>query len=562
MTTTSARRAGRIDLAAFALAEEDLASLRALAADWAAAIDAVIAAGGDEALPGEFIARCRSLAGELGEGAWQEAWLRDWQKLNAQGYPMLMLFGLLNSALDTCERSLLDGRKSVSRLHADLLSLLRRGVMAVLSCAVDMIEESILQAEGVPGELAALRYLWECAGRVPRLAVLSVSVVNRDAFVHLSAADLQSLPGLLAARLGSLLRPEDRLFAGREGEWLLVLPNIRSMTQPALAGAYVQRDFARPFRLASGKALYFDVAIGAAAWPDHGGDPEAVLAASRVARWHLGGGREAFAWFTPAMQDDWQQRFELAGELKTALAQETLALYLQPQIETGSGRCVGAELLLRWQRDNGTWGDPQLAMEIIDENGWRHLYTDWMFRYALRLSADLAAAGIELRLALNLTADDLADEDLVEMIAQRLETWQIGGDHFTLELTESAMLASPERAGEIFGQLRRLGFRLALDDFGTGYSSLSHLVSLPIDELKIDRSFIVAMARSPEHRRVVRTIVDLARDLDMLPLAEGVETEAQAEMLQQMGCHRIQGYLHAEAMAERPFIAWYQAHHA
>ena len=562
MTTISARNTGRIDLAAFGLGSDELASLRALAADWAAAVDAVFAAGGDEAAAGDFIARCRHLADKLGDPAWQEAWLRDWHKLNSQGYPTLMLFSLLNSAIDQCERSLLGGERSVSRLRVELLALLRRAVMAVLSCAVDLIEEGILQADGVPGELAALRYLWECAGKVPRLAVLSVSLINRDAFVHLSAADLQSLPSQLSTRLGQLLRPADRLFAGREGEWLLVLPNIRSMTQPALAGAYVQRDFSRPFRLASGKALYFDVAIGAAAWPEHGGDPEAILAASRIARWHLAGGREAFAWFEAAMQVDWRQRFEMAGELKAALSQETLALYLQPQVEAGSGHCVGAELLLRWRRDNGDWVDPLLAMEIIDENGWRHLYTDWMFRYALRLSADLAAAGIELRLALNLTADDLADDDLVETIAQRLETWQISGDRFTLELTESAMLASPERAAEIFAQLRRLGFRLALDDFGTGYSSLSHLVSLPIDELKIDRSFIVAMARSPEHRRVVRTIVDLARDLDMQPLAEGVETDAQAEMLQQMGCHRIQGYLHAEAMPEATFIAWYHAHHA
>jgi EAL domain-containing protein (putative c-di-GMP-specific phosphodiesterase class I) len=562
MTTISVRHAGRIDLAAFGLASEELASLRALAADWAAAVDMVFASGGEETVPSDFIARCRRLAGELGDPAWQEEWLRDWHRLTSQGYPTLMLFSLLNNASDQCERSLLGDARSISRLHVDLLALLHRAVLAVLSCAVDLIEEGILQADGVPGELAALRHLWACAGKVPRLAVLSVSLVNRDAFVHLSAADLQSLPGQLASRLGALLRPEDRLFAGREGEWLLVLSNIRSMTQPALAGAYVQRDFSRPFRLASGKALYFDVAIGAAAWPDHGGDPETVLAASRIARWHLAGGRESFVWFEPAMQVDWRQRFELAGELKAALAQETLALYLQPQVETGSGQCVGAELLLRWRRDNGDRVDPLLAMEIIDENGWRHLYTDWMFRYALRLSADLAAAGVELRLALNLTADDLGDDDLVEMIAQRLETWQIGGDRFTLELTESAMLASPERAGDIFAQLRQLGFRLALDDFGTGYSSLSHLVSLPIDELKIDRSFIVAMTRSPEHRRVVRTIVDLARDLDMQPLAEGVETEAQAEMLQQMGCHRIQGYLHAEALPEADFIAWYHAHHA
>lgn len=562
MTTISASPVGRVDLAAFDLAAADLASLQALAADWSAAVAAVSVRDGAEPALQTFIEHTRRLAAALGDPLWQHDWLREWQTLNNQGFPTLMLFSLLNAAMDSCEQAVVGAAHAVPQLHVELLALLRRAVLAALSCVVDMIEEGLLQRAGVPGELAALRYLRECVGKVDRLAVLSVAVANRDAYGHLSAADLQSLPGLLSGRLRLLLRPQDRLFAGREGEWLLVLPDIRSMSQPTLAGAYVERDFARPFRLSSGKTLYFDVAVGAAALPEHGVDAEAVLAASRLARWHLSGSRESFAWFHPDMQAGWRQRFDLASELKTALAQETLDLYLQPQVETGSGQCVGAELLLRWQRTNGEWVDPQLAMELVDQHGWRHLYTDWMFRYALRLSGDLAAAGVDVRLSLNLTADDLVDVDLVDMIAQRLETWQIGGEHFTLELTESAMMANPERGKEIFAQLRQLGFRLALDDFGTGYSSLSHLVSLPLDELKIDRSFIVAMSRSQEHRRIVRTIVDLARDLDMMPLAEGVESEAQAAMLQQMGCHRVQGFLHAEALSQADFIAWHKAHHA
>jgi EAL domain-containing protein (putative c-di-GMP-specific phosphodiesterase class I) len=203
-----------------------------------------------------------------------------------------------------------------------------------------------------------------------------------------------------------------------------------------------------------------------------------------------------------------------------------------------------------------------MAMEIVEENAWRHLFTDWMFRCALRIAADMEAAGGDFRLSLNLTAGDLLDEDLVEMIAQRLETWQMRGDRFALELTESAMLLNRERCLETLNQLRELGFQLALDDFGTGYSSLSHLVSLPINELKIDRSFIVAMDRSDEHLRIVRTIIDLARDLGMTPLAEGVEELAQVEQLSALGCDRIQGYYYAQPMPPEAFIAWYQGRQA
>jgi EAL domain-containing protein (putative c-di-GMP-specific phosphodiesterase class I) len=349
------------------------------------------------------------------------------------------------------------------------------------------------------------------------------------------------------------------LFAGRDGEWLLVLPDIRSMTQPTLAGAYIERAFSCPLRLASGKALNFEIAIGAAMLPEHGADAESIIAASRLARWHLASSRESFGWFQPDIRREWNTHHELAAEFKSALSQETLTLFIQPQVESDSGRCVGGELLLRWQSEQGDWINPQLAMEIVDENGWRHLFTDWLFRCALRISSDLEAAGADFRLSLNLTAGDLLDEDLVDMIAQRLETWQTSGERFTLELTESAMMVDHERCLNALFRLRELGFRLALDDFGTGYSSLSYLVTLPINELKIDRSFIVDMTESAERRRVVRSIVDLARDLEMMPLAEGVETAAQVEALASLGCHRIQGFFYGHPMALENFIAWWQA---
>jgi EAL domain-containing protein (putative c-di-GMP-specific phosphodiesterase class I) len=562
MIITSASPSGRVDLAAFGLAPEDLFSLRALKAEWSAAVDQVFAEGGDDPAVIAFAGETRRLVDSLGDVAWQDGWLRRWQKLHAQGFPGSALSRLLSGALDACESGLFPPERAVPRLHVELFALLRRAVMAVVSCAVDMGEEVHLIETGVPGELSALRCLRDLAAKGGQLAVLSVSVLNRDAFVHLSASDLQSLPALVANRIQEQLRAQDSLFTGRDSEWLLILPDVRSLTQPALAGACLQRAFAHPLRLASGKSLACDIVVGAAMLPDHGRDPEAVVAASRLARWHLATTGQAFGWFHPDIQADWNKRFALASEFKAALSQETLQLYLQPQIDATNGRCIGAELLLRWQRADGEWIEPPLVMDMVEENGWRALYTDWLFRCAMRIAFDLEAAGASFRLSLNLTAGDLLDEDLVEMIAQRLETWQMRGERFALELTESAMMHNRERCLETLLKLRELGFQLALDDFGTGYSSLSHLVSLPIDELKIDRSFIVAMDRSEEHLRIVRTIVDLARDLGMTPLAEGVETLAQLNGLRQLGCHRIQGFFYAQPMSPETFIAWYQRRYA
>lgn len=562
MTITSASPPGRVDLAAFGLAPEDLYSLHALKVVWTQAVADTFAGSGDDPAVIAFAGETRRLLESLGDVDWQDRWLRQWQKVCAQGFPGSSLSRLLSAALDASEAVLFCGEGPVPRIHVELFSLLRRAVMAIVSCAVDLGEEIQLIETGVPGELAALRCLHDLAENGLQLAVLSVSVLNRDAFVHLSAADLQSLPVLVSRRIQAQLRAQDCLFTGRDSEWLLVLPEVRSLTQPALAGACLQRAFSHPLRLVSGKSLACDIVVGAAMLPEHGRDAEAVVSASRLARWHLASSHEPFGWFHPRIQAEWNKRFVLASELKTALNQEILQLYLQPQVDSASGQCIGAELLLRWQRDDGDWVDPQLVMDMVEENGWRALFTDWMFRCALRIAFDLEAAGASFRLSLNLTAGDLLDEDLVEMITQRLETWQMRGERFALELTESAMLNNRERCLETMQQLRQLGFQLALDDFGTGYSSLSHLVSLPINELKIDRSFIVAMERSDEHLRIVRTIIDLAHDLGMTPLAEGVETLAQLDGLRQLGCHRIQGFFYAPPMSLEAFIAWYQGRHA
>jgi len=562
MTITSASRPGRVDLEAFGLTAEDLFSLRALKVEWAHAVAEAFAAGDEDSSVTAFADETRVLVDKLGDVDWQDRWLQHWRKLYGQGFPSSALAALMSGALDSCERVLFVGEQPVQRIHLELFALLRRAVMAVVSCAVDLGEEAHLVEAGVPGELSALRCVRDLAAGGGELAVLSVSVLNRDAFVHLAASDLQSLPAVISSRIQEQLRAQDCLFTGRDSEWLLVLPDVRSLTQPALAGACLQRAFSHPLRLASGKVLACEIAVGAAMLPEHGRDAVAVVAASRLARWHLAASRQPFGWFHPDIQAEWNKRFALAGELKSALDQEILQFHLQPQVDSASGLCVGAELLLRWQRDGGDWVDPQLVMQMVEENGWRMQFTDWLFRCALRIAADLEAAGANFRLSLNLTAGDLLDEDLVEMIAQRLETWQVRGERFTLELTESAMMHHRERCLETLFELRGLGFQLALDDFGTGYSSLSHLVSLPINELKIDRAFIVAMAYSEEHLHIVRTIVDLARDLGMTPLAEGVESVAQVEQLRDLGCHRIQGFFYAQAMAPEAFIAWYQDRYA
>lgn len=560
MTTTSDKVDCALDMVLFGLDAEALASLAALAPLWRSKLAAVLAEEEGDPAVARFAAISAELPSRIGDPEWQQHWLSAWHELHGRGFSLVDTLAFFYRVAELCEQALFGDAPQVGRLHLDLFSLLRRSLYTAICGAIELGEEAGLARTGLPGELAALHCLREAAGAGKSLAVLSLALVNRNRFGQLAASDLQSLPGIVAERLRRLLRPQDRIFAGREGEWLVFLPDVHAMAQPTLAATHIQRLFAEPFGLLSGRRAQLEARIGAALMPDHGSDPEAILQAARLARWDLPARHEAFGWFVPEMRADWQRRFAMAEELHLALQQENLQLFLQPQVDAASGECTGAELLLRWQRAGGEWVPPPQIIEMIEENGWRQKFTDWLIRSALHMAGELTARGVDISLSLNLTAADLLDADLPEMFSQRLKTWQMPGSRFTIELTESAMLGDPERCLEIMRRLRGLGLRLALDDFGTGYSSLSYLVNLPLNEIKIDRSFIVAMASSEEHLRIVRTIIDLAWDLEMMPLAEGVEDAVQVAQLRRLGCNRMQGHYYAKAMPPEDFIAWYRAH--
>jgi EAL domain-containing protein (putative c-di-GMP-specific phosphodiesterase class I) len=557
--TTTLDSVGYLDYAAFGVTPEDLRSLRALGTVWRTALTRASEGIASNGMFDEFLECSAELPLLIADIDWQRLWMQSWNKLSSRGFSLADMFSLFNQAVACCEADLFGDRQQVGRIELKLFAILRRSVVAAISCAIELREEARALEVGLPGEFAAMQSLREMAATGQQVAVLSVSMVNEWAYAHLSAGDLHSIPSLLTEQLTGLLRPKDRAYVGHEGEWLLLLDNVSSLALPALAASQIQREFTEPLALASGRNVVLDVAIGAAMMPDHGRNPEEVIQAARLARRSLHVSNEPFAMFDEAMKQAWQERHELSSELRLAMRHETLMLYLQPQIDMASGQCFGAELLLRWQRADGAWVRPELVIEIIEENGWRNLFTDWLIRTALRLSTELDTAGVKVALSLNLTAGDLLDADLPELVAQCLETWRLPASRFTFELTESAMMGDRDRGLAVMQKLRALGVRLALDDFGTGYSSLSYLATLPLNEIKIDRSFIVGMSGSTEGLRIVRAIIDLTRDLGMRSLAEGVETLAQCDQLIALGCNDAQGFLYGRAMQISEFIDWFNS---
>ena len=560
--TTTLDSEGFIDYAAFGLSTDQLPSLRALSAIWQVAIARAAARYGNTQLLDEFVERTSELPLRINQVEWQRAWMQAWHKLSSRGFSLADMFCFFNHATASVEADLFGNQPQVGHIQLELFGILRRSAVAAISCAIELGEEARDTEAGLPGEWVAMRTLREMGASGQRFAVLSVSMVNRQTLSNLTASELQSLPGLLSGQLSSLLRPQDKAFIGHEGEWLLLLADIASTAQPVLAASHIHRVFDHPVRLLSGRSVSLDTSIGIATFPEHGAEADQVIQAARLARASLQVSREPFALFDASMGQNWQERYLLSEELREALRKERLTLYLQPQVDVVAQTCFSAELLLRWQRDNGEWVPPPVIVDIIEEFGWRAQFTNWLLRAALHHANELDAAGIGIRLSLNLTAGDLLDTDLPELVGQCLESWRQPAERFTFELTETALMRDRIRGQEIMTRLRAMGIRLALDDFGTGYSSLSYLATLPLNEIKIDRSFIVGMLPSADNMRIIRTIIDLTHDLGMDSLAEGVEDVAQRDQLSALGCTQIQGYLYAKPMPIADFIAWYRAFQA
>jgi EAL domain-containing protein (putative c-di-GMP-specific phosphodiesterase class I) len=218
-------------------------------------------------------------------------------------------------------------------------------------------------------------------------------------------------------------------------------------------------------------------------------------------------------------------------------------LHYQPKADLGSGQIRSVEALVRWQHpDHGLLG-PGEFIPLAERTGLIHPLTRWVLDTALEQAARWRHAGRRLSVAVNVSTRSLLDPAFPDQVAGQLTTWQVPPDLLTLEITESAVMAEPDRALEVLGRLHAFGVGLAVDDFGTGYSSMAYLKELPVDELKIDRSFVGQMATSPSDAVIVRSTIDLGHNLGLRVVAEGVETPHAWDELTALGCDSAQGYL-------------------
>jgi diguanylate cyclase len=252
--------------------------------------------------------------------------------------------------------------------------------------------------------------------------------------------------------------------------------------------------------------------------------------------------RTGFQVYEPARDRHSRERLELIAELRRALERDELVLHYQPKVALADGRVAGVEALVRWQHPVHGLRGPGAFLPHAEHTALMRPLTLHVLETALAQLAAWRADGLELHMAVNLAVQNLLDLRTPGQVAELLARYGLPASALTLEVTESLMLHDPQRAGEVLHDLRELGVGLALDDFGTGYSSLEHLKRLPVDELKIDKSFVMSMDRDPADRAIVASTAALGRSLGLRVVAEGVESGASAAVLAAIRCDMAQGF--------------------
>jgi len=290
--------------------------------------------------------------------------------------------------------------------------------------------------------------------------------------------------------------------------------------------------------------------------PDHGKDSETLLRNAFVAVEESQTRGQLCTIYNEDVNPYSQRRLSLMGDLRKAIEGNELELYMHPQLDTRSMEIISAEALLRWNHEQYGFIPPDEFVALAESSGAIKPLTRWVIRNSLLLLKQLHNKQFLLGVSINLSAHNLEEPDLTDFIVSQLSRHGIAPEYVTLEITETAMVMNPELAHDILVRWNEIGLATSIDDFGTGYSSLSHLKKLPMNELKIDRSFITDMQNNTDDTMIVRSTLDISHNMNMRVVAEGVETEEIMEALTEMGCDIIQGYLLTPPLGIGPFTEW------
>lgn len=304
------------------------------------------------------------------------------------------------------------------------------------------------------------------------------------------------------------------------------------------------------------------LSIGLSVHPQHGDDDVTLLRHADTAMYRAKRRRAGVEVFDGELHEVRRSYLSMLGELRTALQGGQLVLDYQPKLDLTSGLIVGVEGLVRWNHPTRGRVPPGEFIPFAEQTGFMREITPWVIAEGVRFAAEITARGMLLNVSINVSAQDIENPALSGRVAEILAERKLDAGRITLEITESGLLSETANALSNLQSIAALGVRLSVDDFGTGYATLKQLQNLPVHELKIDRSFVSGMNTNRGNETIVRSTVDLAKQLGLRTIAEGVETVAELRALASMGCDEIQGYYLAKPMPSAEVITWVEMRHA
>lgn len=310
-----------------------------------------------------------------------------------------------------------------------------------------------------------------------------------------------------------------------------------------------------PF-IIDGIPISVETSIGVASVPEHANDAVTLLQLADIAMYRAKQMASNYVIYSPEFNLHSHARLGLMAELRDAIEKNQLLLHFQPKLELKTNRIVGKEALVRWQHPLRGLIPPDKFITAAEQTGHIGPLTQWVLIDALSHCHDAWHAGPRLRLSVNLSARSLHEPQLLKIIAEALEKTGAEPEMLVLEVTESAIVLDPRRAEENLAALSNMGVRLSIDDFGTGYTSLSSIKRLPVNEIKIDKSFVTNMLTDKKDAMIVRTIIEFGHNFGLTVVAEGVETQAVLDALVALGCDEVQGYFISRPLAYDPLKTW------
>ena len=350
--------------------------------------------------------------------------------------------------------------------------------------------------------------------------------------------------------------PEPNTVARLDGnEFAIVLEKVGTKENTRKLIHKMKEVLHAPMKM-EGVRLNIEVSFGLTFYPDHGKSAQILIQRAEVAMYQAKKKNCGIVEYTTSLDRCNTRRLTLMGELRKAIINNELVAYYQPKIDVKTGIINEVEALVRWNHKVHGLIPPDDFIPMAEQTGVIKQLTLWILHESLMQCAKWKSEGINLRVAVNVSASDLLDVRFSDTVTRTLKAHHMSPDNLQLEITESAVMIDAERSLEVLTRLSTLGIRLSVDDFGTGYSSLSYLSRLPVNELKIDKSFVMDMENNNNNLIIVQTTIDLGHNLGLEVVAEGTENASDILRLQQLGCDKAQGYYFTKPLSAKEFKNW------